>query len=65
MGRTGSTCEGEVHTVLWWVNLKEGDHSEDLGVDGKIMLKRIFKKQDGVVWSGLTWLRIGTGGGRL
>jgi len=37
---------GEVHTGFWWKNLKERDHFEDLGVDGRI-LQWIFKKWDG------------------
>ena len=50
---------------FWYRELKERDHSEDAGVDGKIILRCIFKKWDGGPWTGLTWLRLGTGGGHL
>jgi len=36
-----------------------------LGVDGKIILKRILKRQNGKVWTGFNWLRIGFSGGLL
>ena len=34
-------------------------------IDGKIILKWIFRKLEGVVGTGWSWLRIGTGGGHL
>jgi hypothetical protein len=54
-----------VHTEFWWRDVRERDHPEDVGVDGKIILKSIFKKWDGEKWTGLIWLRIGRGGGLL
>jgi hypothetical protein len=41
------------------------DHLEDPGVDGRKILRKIFRKWDAVVWTGLSWLGIGTGGGHL
>ena len=35
------------------------------GVDGRILLRCIFRKWDVEVWTGSSWLRIGTGGGHL
>jgi len=34
-------------------------------VDGRIILRWILTKWDVVIWTGSSWLRIGTGGGRL
>jgi len=42
----------------------EGDNLENQGVDGRIILRWIFRKLDGA-WTGLIWLTIGTGGGLL
>jgi hypothetical protein len=37
---------------FWWGNLKERYHLEDIDVDGRIILKYIFKKWDG----GTDWI---------
>jgi hypothetical protein len=41
------------------------DHWGDPGVDGRIILRWIFRKWEGVMGTGWIWLRIGTGGGHL
>jgi hypothetical protein len=38
----------------WW---------KDPDVDERIILRRIFRNWDVVVWTGSSWLRIGIGGG--
>ena len=38
---------GEVHTVFWWGNVRKKGHLEDPGLDGRIILRWIFRKWDG------------------
>jgi len=45
--------------------MRERNHLGDPGVDGRIILKRNFRKWDVEVWAGSSWLRIGTGSGHL
>jgi len=35
---------GEVYKGFCWGNLRAGDHLEDQGVDGRIILRWIFRK---------------------
>ena len=56
---------GEAYTGFWWRNLRERDHLEDPGVDGRIILSWILRKWDVGVWTGSNWIRIGRVGGHL
>jgi hypothetical protein len=46
--------EREVHTGIWWGDLREGDYVGDPRVDGRVILKWILKKWDGV----MNWLEL-------
>ena len=37
----------EVRTGFWWGNLRDRDNLEDSGVDGRKILRWIFRKRDG------------------
>jgi hypothetical protein len=56
---------GEAFIGLWWGNPREGYHLGNPGIDGRIILRWIFRKWEVGVWTGSIWLRIGTGGGHL
>jgi hypothetical protein len=43
--------------------LKGRYHSENLGIDGRIILKWILEKSDGKVWTGFVWSKTGSSGG--
>jgi len=54
-----------VYTGFWGGNLRDRDHFVDQGVDRRISVRWIFRILDVGVWTGSSWLRIGTGGGHL
>jgi hypothetical protein len=56
-GRVTSKGRREVNKGFWWENLLE-----DLRVDGRVIVKWIFKWWDGA-WNESIWRRIGTDGG--
>ena len=45
----------EVYTGFWWGNLRERDHLDDSGVDGRIILRWIFRKWD---VGGMDWIEL-------
>jgi hypothetical protein len=51
----------KLHAWFWWGNPREEVHLDDLGVDGRIILKFILQNRIGVLWTGLIWLRLGRG----
>jgi len=46
------SCGGEGYTGFWWGNLKDRHHLEDPGVDGRIILRWVFR----VGCGGMDWM---------
>jgi hypothetical protein len=48
--RMGGACSTmrriKMYIGFWWGNLRERDHLHDPGIDGRITLRWIFRKQD-------------------
>jgi hypothetical protein len=55
-GRRGTRID------YWWESQRERYHWEEQDVDGWIILGWILERWDGVMRTGLVWLRIRTGG---
>jgi hypothetical protein len=53
-GHVARMGKREVHTGFWWGDLRESDYLANPGVDGRIILKRIFKKWD----EGMDWIEL-------
>ena len=46
VGHVACMRRGEAYTGFWWGNLRERDHFENLGLEGRIILRYIFRKYD-------------------
>jgi len=61
-GHVALTGNRKIHKGFWCGDLRARHNFKYLDVDGRIILKWIFKKCDAEASTGLIWLRIGTGG---
>jgi len=50
VGHVARMGRGVAYTRFWWGNLRGRDHLEEPGIDGRIILRRIFRK-----WAGRHW----------
>jgi hypothetical protein len=57
---TTFSMKRKAYTGFCWGNLREMDHLRDPAVHVRIILRWFFMKWDVVVWTGSSWLRIGT-----
>jgi hypothetical protein len=62
---TVSRIQGNNYAGFGWGSLRKRDNLEDRDVDGRIILRRIFRKWDEGSWTGSIWLRQMAGGGHL
>jgi hypothetical protein len=51
--------------MVWWGQMRNRDYVGELGVDGRIIKKWIFRKCDVREWTGSSWLRKKRVGGHL
>jgi hypothetical protein len=58
-GHVALVGRGEVYTGFWWGNLRERDHLEDTDLNGRKILRWIFRKRDVRTRTGSSWVMIG------
>jgi hypothetical protein len=47
---------GEKQVWIWWKNMQQSSRLEDLGVDDRVVLKLMLRKQDGRTRTGFMWV---------
>jgi hypothetical protein len=52
----------DIYTKFWFESIDRRKHSEDPGLDGKIILREMLRKCDVRLWTGLIWSRMVTDG---
>jgi len=62
MGEVCSTYRGrgEMYTGFWWRILRDRYNLEEPGVDGRTLLRWVFRKWDGI----MKWIDLAEGGDR-
>ena len=64
-GHVAHMGRGDAYIGFRWGNLKNRDHLGYPVVDGRMILRWIFRILDMGVWNGSSWLTIETGSGHL
>jgi hypothetical protein len=49
-----------MHTKCWSENFKVRGHLQDVGVNGRVISRRVLEKYGMKMWTGFGWLRIGS-----
>ena len=65
VGHAARMRRGEMYTGFRFGSLKEIYHLGNPGVDGRIILRCMFRKWDVELWTRSSWLRMGRGSGNL
>jgi hypothetical protein len=65
MSQEQNARQSHKRLIIFLLYLRERHHLGDPGIDERIILKWIFRQWKVEVWTGSSWLRIGTGGRHL